>query len=366
MTPESVRTNAQIGKFMKKVGADVQILGTSSFDEPIWLAKTGGTKQPAIVITAGSHADEVAGVFAALHFVQSLASDHAIYIVPCRDPNGWNGFSATLQRVRPGTPAVTSHVEAAAELRTADVYFDDGSLVIAQVGSTVFATQPTTDWTSTQITRHALPALLADDPTLASRMRETRVIVPGNVAVDDGRNPYSYGGHTAYVGDGYVAQFNRFFDRPDAPVEVATVRTLVDQVRPGLTLDLHEGFADGYYLFIHSAHSAPLIEMARVMISAVRTAGGRIATRAELEPVWGAKTAAGIHTIDEGVFTLGPPSAGQRSSFAGYCEQFGVALTTEPGMEATVAERVSMIETGVRAVIERFTARHRQPTGGVQ
>jgi hypothetical protein len=366
MTPESVRTNAEIGASMKNAGADVQILGTSSFDEPIWLAKIGGDKQPAIVITAGSHADEVAGVFAALHFVQSLASDHTIYIVPCRDPNGWNGYSATLQRARPGAPAVSLHPEAAAELRRADVYFDDGSLVIAKVGSTVFATRPATTWTSTQITRHALPALLADNPSLASRLRHTRVFVPGNVAVDDGRNPYSHGGHTAYVGDGYVAHFNRFFDRPDAPVEVAAVRALVDQVRPGLTLDLHEGFSDGYYLFIHSAHSARLTEMARVMISAVRAAGGRVATRAELEPVWGAKTSAGIDTIDDGIFTLGPPSAGQRSSFAGYCEEFGLALTTEPGMEATVAERVSMIETGVRAVIERFTAMHRQSTSGVR
>jgi hypothetical protein len=358
MNPFSVRTNAQIGELIAASGAEAHELARTVFDEPIWMAKLGGDKLPAIVLTAGSHADEVAGVFAGLQFIQSLKTDHAVYIVPMRDPNGWNGFSLTLQRVTGEPNAIMTYAEAAAVLRAGDVYYDDGALIIARINDTVFATEPTSLWTSTQITRHKLPALLAEDKELAAKLAGKRLVLPGNTAVEDGRHPYAYGGHTAYVGDGFSAHFNRFFDRDDAPIEVSAVRDLVDRVRPGLTIDLHEGFSTGYYLFIHSTGNQELIDLSKVMIDAVRDSGGRIATREELEPVWGPRTAAGILTLGDGMFTLGPPSSNARSSFAGYCEEFGYAITTEPGMEAEVPDRVRMIDVGARAVIDRFISLH--------
>lgn len=359
MNATDVRTNVDIGQWLADAGGQPVPLTTTALDEPVWLGRFGGDRQPAIVITAGSHADEIAGVFAALELARTIRIDHAVYIIPCRDPLGWNGFAATLRRVAPESGSVSKHDEAVTILRAHDVLYDDGTLVIARVGGLAFASEPTGAWISTHITRHKLPALLAEDHELATTLRNTRILVPGNVEANDGRTPYSYGGHTAYVGEGYGAHLNRFFDRGDGPVEVAALRQFVDQIRPGLTLDLHEGFSSHYYLFLHPASTAETCELAQVMIDAVRASGGQIADRSELEPVWGPRTSAGIMTVAEGIFTLGEPSASDHASFAGYCDQFGISLTTEPGMEADVSHRTQMIEVGAQAVITEFVRRRK-------
>lgn len=354
MQLEDIRSNEAIGAWIEHVGGTREVLATTELGEPVWVGKFGGDKQPPIVITAGSHADEVAGVFAALKLAQDLATDHTVYIIPCRDPLGWNGFADTLQRVAPSAGIVTSYEAAAEVLRSGDVIFDDGSFVISRVGGLTFATEPGKKWLSTQITRHKLPQMLKDDPELAAKLRNTRILVPGNVEVEDGRTPYTYGGHTAYIGDGFFAQLNRFFDREDGPIEVTALRSFVDKVKPGLSIDLHEGFSSSYYLFVHAASSPETYKLAEVMINAVRAKGLPIATREELEPIWGPKSSAGILTKGEGIFAMGPPSADEHASFSGYCDKYGVSLTTESGMEAPVPVRVEMIETASRAVIEAF------------
>lgn len=349
-----VQTNQAIGAWLREAGGGDASLATTEFDEPIWAGKFGGDKLPAIVITAGSHADEVAGVFAALKLARDIQTDHAVYVIPCRDPLGWNGFSSTLSRALPGVAPVHSYEEAANVLRGGEVIYDDGALVIAEVGPLTFVTEPPEKWMSTQITRHKLPRLLSENLELAARLRNTRILVPGNVEVSDGRTPYTYGGHTAYIGDGYFAQLNRFFDRHDGPIEVTALRDFVDRIKPGLVLDLHEGFSSNYYLFTHASSSPATLAMAKTMIDAVRDSGARIATRDELEPVWGPKTSAGILSEGEGIYAMGAPSADAHSSFSGYCDQFGISITTESGMEASVDTRVSMIEVGSRAVITAF------------
>jgi hypothetical protein len=350
----AIQSNAAIGRYLTAHGVECEVLTTSAFDEPVWLAQLGGQRLPAILITAGSHADEVAGVFAALSLARTLHTDHRVYLVPCRDPVGWNGFAHTLHRLDPAAGDIETYAQACAALRASEVLFDDEGQLIARVAGHVFATQPTPTWTSTEITRHRLPVLLARQPGLAAQLQDTRVTVPGNVAVEDGRTPYSYGGHTAYVGRGFSAQFNRFFDRPDAPPEVSALRSLADRIKPGLTLDLHEGFSGSFYLFIDPEARLSTRELATSMVDAVRDAGGQIAHRHELEPIWGPAVSASIGTIGQGVFSHGAPSANERATLAAYCEAFGSAVTTEPGMAADVAHRVKMIEVSVRAAIARF------------
>ena len=58
---------------------------------PMLAARAGGDKQPAIFITAGSHAIEPAGVYAALNLLQMLDTEHEVHILPLRDPLGFAG-----------------------------------------------------------------------------------------------------------------------------------------------------------------------------------------------------------------------------------------------------------------------------------
>ncbi|CAN0454882.1 unnamed protein product, partial [Phaeothamnion confervicola] len=143
-----LRTNADLAAAMRSAGGTVEPLGITAFDEPIWMGRFGGDRGAPIVITAGSHADEVAGVFAAIDLAESLQSDHPIYIIPARDPLGWNGFAHTLQRADPSAPLVTTHEDARTVLERHEVLHDDGDLIIADTGPCCFASIRPTRWTS--------------------------------------------------------------------------------------------------------------------------------------------------------------------------------------------------------------------------
>ena len=77
-------------------GHSYQILGCAPDGQPLVCVRAGGDKTPAILISAGSHSTEQAGVSAAMELIDTLDTDHQVYIIPCRDPIGLNGFAYAL------------------------------------------------------------------------------------------------------------------------------------------------------------------------------------------------------------------------------------------------------------------------------
>jgi hypothetical protein len=313
--------------------------------------EAGGDRLPAILLTAGSHADEVAGIFSALRLAQELKTDHRVVIMPLRDPLGWRGFRASLEDALDSNLTITSHDTVAAILRSGDVLWEETDFILAQIGELVFASTPAVGWHSSNLARRRIPRLVLEHPEVRTRLAGRRIIMPGNVGYQEDRNPYDWGGHTAYVGvSGYAAQFNRFFDRDDAPIEVTVPRSLATELRPGLTIDLHEGFSNRYYVFATTEASR---DLCTAMIAGVRAVGGPIASFGDLAPSWG-ESVSNITDLGDGVFLLAEPGTTSAATFAGFCAQYGPSLTTEPGMEASVAQRVDWIVAGVQETIRRW------------
>ena len=75
------------------LGLPRRLLGRTLFDMPIYAYRVGSTG-PEVMVTAGAHAEEVAGVVTAYHLARNFPSGLQGWIVPCRDPLGWDGFAA--------------------------------------------------------------------------------------------------------------------------------------------------------------------------------------------------------------------------------------------------------------------------------
>ncbi len=71
-------------------------LGAAPDGSPIVAIQSGGEREPAVFISAGSHSTEQAGVTAAVELIDELETEHQVYIVPTRDPIGMNGYDYAL------------------------------------------------------------------------------------------------------------------------------------------------------------------------------------------------------------------------------------------------------------------------------
>lgn len=342
------RSSAELRAECMERGYRIRDLGEAPLGGPLWCIEAGGAHLPAILLTAGSHADEVAGVFAALRLAAELDTAHHVVIMPLRDPLGWRGFRAALEEVTGRPLTLSDHGDAVAMLRTGDIVWEEEDFVLSAFGELVFGAQPIVGWHSSTISRHRLPRLMREHPEVQDKLRGRRIVLPGNIGHQEDRGPYDWGGNTAYVGtSGYAAQFNRFFDRSDAPTEVEVPRALAAELRPGLTIDLHEGFSDKYYVFATGPEDRGLCA---AMITGVRRVGGQAATFEDLRSSWGPSTA-NIRDLGDGVFTIKEPGTTSQATLSGYCSQSGQALTTEPGMDASVADRTTWIVAGVREAV---------------
>ena len=91
-------THTQAGlRAALEAGGEVRSLGTVLGGYEILCAVRGGDRQPSIVITAGAHADELSGVYAAIRMAQKLDTPHQTFIIPVRDPFGFHGFRRAVQ-----------------------------------------------------------------------------------------------------------------------------------------------------------------------------------------------------------------------------------------------------------------------------
>jgi hypothetical protein len=117
---------------LKKRGHKLRVLGYAPDRSPIVGIKAGGDKKPAIFISAGSHATEQAGVAAAVELIDKLDTKHQVYVIPCRDPIGLNGFRYALSLGLGEVPEFETMEQMEALLRDrGEVLLDaDGKLLV--------------------------------------------------------------------------------------------------------------------------------------------------------------------------------------------------------------------------------------------
>ena len=72
MRPTDVNSNTLLRKYLDESACEVRSLGKVMGGYDVLCAVAGGAKEPAIVITAGAHADELGGVYGALTLLREI------------------------------------------------------------------------------------------------------------------------------------------------------------------------------------------------------------------------------------------------------------------------------------------------------
>ena len=125
---------------LRKRGHTLRTLGFAPDKSPIVGVKTGGTKKPAIFISAGAHSTEHAGVVAAVELIDRLQTKHEVWVIPTRDPIGLNGYRYALSLGLGELPQVESLADADALLRKrGEVLFDEGETLLVLMGEYGYA-----------------------------------------------------------------------------------------------------------------------------------------------------------------------------------------------------------------------------------
>ena len=245
--------NEAVREALGRAARTVIELGRSLLGRPIWCAEGGGIKGPAILVTAGAHADETSWV----HRRRALAREPSKPTIsstlsPTATRFSLEGFASALRAVCAATEAPRSLEDVRMLLRRhGEILVEDGSYMLAMVGELAFATvRPTMDSFGSEKLIKMLSHSLRTKAGLGDHLAFKRILVPANAPKTDGRGTDERA-YTAFVAeDGFIGSYNRFFGHPQAPPEVRVVQDFVDHVCPGLAIDLHEGWDDGFFWFI--------------------------------------------------------------------------------------------------------------------
>lgn len=357
MRASEVNDNLNLYRYLQESECEIRQLGTLIGGLPMLCAVTGGNKLPAILITAGAHADEIAGVHAALTLVREIQSKHRVYIIPVRDPFGFEGYRANLDYALGREAAIKGPADVYAILKGHHVLFEDKTYILSQVGEFAFAYDVGVDFPTSSVARRIDTLVKTDSRLLATLASAKRVIAPWNLPMPRFGDSYKQGARGMIVTSaGFVGNFNRFFDLDDAPPEVRYPRALVDEIQPGLVLDLHEGYGQGFYLYKPES-SNPLTEcIIHALTSAVEDRGGHLLSPTELQPYWGPSLGSDRTFFGRGTFLSGHTT---KSDFVQYClSKSAIAFTFETGGLCPVEWRADLQFWAAMAAIQEWEGAH--------
>ncbi len=331
-------------KAVEARGHRTRVLGYAPDRSPIVAVKVGGTKKPAIFISAGSHATEQAGVTAAVELMDRLQTEHEVYIVPVRDPIGLNGYRYALSLSLGYEPQVRSVTEAEALLRErGEVLLDKDDTLLVVLGEYGY---------SNRVLYNRFPK---GDPIL-DPLRGRRVFFPSRAEDQEGAAPLERAYTLVVSLEGEVLHLNRFHDTPWAPSEVRCARLLMAEIQPGLTLDLHEHGGDAYWMSARHQRNDEdekwEQEMAGEAVRAVTDSGSRIVDESYSPGSF-------FRKLQPGVFWLEAAVRGEGLNLVDYAAHtYGPAFTVETGMRLPFEERAQTSMRVAQAAIRVFGQRY--------
>lgn len=338
-------------------------LGRTHLDTPIVAFgkdETDFPDRPPVLIAAGAHAEEAAGVIAAWRIAQRPDFAGSMLFVPCRDPLGWDGIERTLGRLI-GDPKlkIDGHDHAVRLFREhGEIVWDREGMVIARIGPLAFLSLAP-EHPGNEDTGEYIQAFLPEQPELVEALKRCTLLVPGSPAHAEGRSVYGWGGGpSVYVDEtGRVGNFNRFFAAAKPPVEVEALRAFALEHKPEWVFDLHENFGDRFGMYTNAAFLSRGDDVYRAMIDTVIAQGFPIMPLKELLVYLNLPEEALIE-LYPGVYSANPQRRLPPDAFGVYAGSIGaVCFTTEMGLERPLAYRTEATEIAVRAGLKTIEER---------
>ncbi|MEW6750485.1 MAG: hypothetical protein AB1505_05840 [Candidatus Latescibacterota bacterium] len=329
---------------LKTRGHELCVLGCAPDGAPLVCVCAGGDKTPAVLISAGSHATEQAGVSAAVELVDALDTEHQVYVIPCRDPVGMNGFAYALSLSLGEAPALGDREAAVVLLRErGEVLHDEEGMLAAIIGEHGYFSRVRHGWS------------VAQAPSLEPLKGRRVYCLAGSEKVE-GSAPLQRAYSLIVDPAGQILHINRFHDTAWAPVEARVARDLMARIRPGLTLDLHEHEDEGFWFSArHQGNDddeAWEQRMAREMIAAVEASGATLMPDEYLPGSFFTRSQRGVYWLD-------PRQRGEGYNLADFgALRYGLAFTVETGMTAGFDHRVRTAMRAAQTAVRVFEERH--------
>ena len=332
-------------QWIQDQGLEWTQLGLAPDGSPIGSIKVGGGKEPAVFISAGSHATEQAGVSAAAALAQGLETDHQVYIIPSRDPIGMNGFAYALGLSLGTAPVLDAPGAVEEVLRThGEILYDEDDALLVLIGEYGYST------------RGLYRGIEKGAPCLEP-LKGRRIFFPSTEPGIEGTARCQRAYTLIVTPEAEILHINRFHDTPWAPSEVRCTRQLMAAVQPKLTLDLHEyGAGAGFWFSARHQRDADDEEwehrLAEAMIQTVAQAGTELAPADYLPGSFFEKG-------PQGVFWLIAQERGEGLNLADFAaSQYGPSFTVETGMKASFQHRVESAVLVARTAVETFASRY--------
>lgn len=352
---------------VRRSGRELLRLGAAPDGSEIVGVRSGGSKLPAVLVTAGTHSTEHAGVSAAVELIEALDTPHQTYVIPARDPIGLNGFEYALQLGLGRAMQFATFADLGGILRDAGtVLFDEDDLVVALIGDYGYASSPPRE-DRPHPQRYGykrLQQIAAEQPDVLKPLRGRRLFMaPGQAGVE-GTGDFGRAYTLVISLDGEVLHLNRFHDTAWAPAEVRAVRELMALIEPGISFDIHESQLMGSKYWLSARRQADQQDQeweeraATATIAAVAASGTALAKDEDvlggvpIEQTWFTRSEPGVYWLDANV-------RGEGLNLMDYASRrYGMAFGTEMGMYGSFADRVRLgmltVQTAVSVFEERY------------
>ena len=336
---------AEVPATLRRRRHELRILGSAPDGSPLVAVRCGGKKLPAIFISGGAHSTEHAGALATVEVVDRLETEHVVWVVPARDPVGLGGFrhALTLGLGRP--PKLESADDVDDFLRThGEVLVDADGIVLTLIGEHGYANQ------------NLLQKIAKGSPPLEP-LRGRRIWCASRRTDTPGSGPLERAYTLIVSPEGEVLHLNRFHDTRWAPAEVRAVRTLMAEIKPALTFDLHE-HDHGPFFWMSARKQRTEDDEIWERRMATEAARAVAATGSDLAPD-SYSPGSFFERLERGVFWLDPGKRGEGLNLVDLAARhYGPGFTIETGMQCPFDERVNqhlrVVETAVRVFERRY------------
>lgn len=331
-------------QLLKKRGHKTQVLGYAPDRSPIVAVKAGGAKEPGIVISAGSHATEQAGVRAAVELIDRIKTDHAVYVLPCRDPIGLSGFRYALSLATGSEPQFESLEEAEAFLKAkGEVLLDADGTLLVLIGEYGYANR-------------GLYRKIEKGAKVLEPLKGRRIWFPSRYTDVPGSGLFQRAYTLVVTPEGEVLHLNRFHDTSWAPAEVRCIRQLMEKVKPDLTFDLHEYGGDSFWMSARRQLTDEDEVWERRMAAEAASAVAAMGTKMAAESY---SPGSFFTRLQRGVYWLDPSERGEGLNLIDFASRkHGPGFTIETGMRQPFEKRVDQHLRVVQTAVDLFGERH--------
>lgn len=342
--PKPFGSYTQLLDTLRQRGHSWRTLGFAPDKSPVVAVKAGGTKKPAIFISAGAHATEHAGVAAAVELIDRLQTKHEVWVLPTRDPIGLNGYRYALSLGLGELPQVENLADADALLRKrGEVLLDADGTLLVLIGEYGYA-------------NHGLYRGVEKGAACLEALKGRRIYYPSRTDDMQGAGPMERAYTLIVTPDGEVLHLNRFLDTAWSPAEVRCARRLMAEIQPGLTFDLHEYHGDSFWMSARRQRTDDdeiwERRMASEAIRAVAASGTKLAPE-EYSP------GSFFQRLEQGVYWLDASQRGEGFNLVDFAaKQYGPGFTIESGMRGPFEDRVRQHLLVVQTAVKLFEERH--------